>query len=85
MEMLTVRELAISSGWPISRIRRLARTRRLAHVQIDGITLLPVTAIEDFLQQNLILPEGTKGGRPPCSINPPARDDDAWSDGKVGK
>lgn len=56
MKMLSVTELAISSGWPASRIRRLARAKRLAHVKFDGITLLPANAIDDFVQRNLVEP-----------------------------
>lgn len=56
MKMLTISQMAISSGWPASRIRRLARTKRLAHVKVDGITLLPSTAIDDFVERNLVEP-----------------------------
>lgn len=54
MKMLSINELASSTGWPASRIRRLARTKRLAHIKVDGITLLPSNAIDDFINRNLV-------------------------------
>lgn len=56
MKMLSINELAISTGWPASRIRRLTRSKRLAHVKVAGITLLPATAIDDFIERNLVAP-----------------------------
>jgi hypothetical protein len=68
MKMLSINELANSSGWPVSRIRRLARTKRLAHVKVDGITLLPASAIDDFVQRNLVEPVEPSGKTKPAQV-----------------
>ena len=67
MKLLSINELATSTGWPASRIRRLARSKRLAHVKVDGITLLPATAIDDFVERNLVLPAEPDGTAKPTS------------------
>lgn len=68
MKMLSVNELAMSTGWPASRIRRLTRTKRLAHVKVDGITLLPASAIDDFVQRNLVEPAEPSGKTKPAQV-----------------
>jgi hypothetical protein len=62
MQMMTISELASASGWPPSRIRRLIKTRQLPHVPMEGLTLLPCNAIEEFLRKNLVEPEDGDGG-----------------------
>lgn len=57
MQMMTIREIAQHSGWPEGRIRRLVATRRLRHVKLDGLLLLPENAVEEFVQANMIEPE----------------------------
>ena len=54
MQLLTINQLADASGWPASRIRRLIKTQRLTHLRVDGRTLLPASAIDDFVGRSLI-------------------------------
>lgn len=65
MQMMTIREIAQHSGWPEGRIRRLVATRRLRHVKLDGLLLLPENAVEEFVQANMIEPETGSGPRGP--------------------
>lgn len=62
MQMMTIMELASASGWPPSRIRRLIKSKKLAHLRMDGLTLLPADAIEQFTRKNLVEPEVGDGG-----------------------
>jgi len=55
--LLSPREMAQQSGWPEGRIRRLISTRRLRHMKIDGLILLPETAIEEFTAAHMVEPE----------------------------
>jgi hypothetical protein len=48
--------MAQQSGWPEGRIRRLISTRRLRHMKIDGLILLPETAIEEFTAAHMVEP-----------------------------
>jgi excisionase family DNA binding protein len=62
MEMITISQLADVSGWPASRIRRLIKTRKLTHLRMNGLTLLPADAIDEFMRVNLVKPEvGNEG------------------------
>lgn len=61
MQMLTIKEMASASGWPEGRIRRLIAARRLRHVKLDGLLLLPENAINEFLQVNMVEPEADHG------------------------
>lgn len=61
MQMLTVREMVQRSGWPEGRIRRLIAGRKLRHVKLDGLVLLPENAVEEFVQTNMIEPEAAHG------------------------
>lgn len=61
MQMLTSREMASASGWPEGRIRRLVAGRRLRHVRLNGLLLLPENAIQEFLQDNMVEPETDHG------------------------
>jgi excisionase family DNA binding protein len=63
MQMMTIREIAQHSGWPEGRIRRLVATRRLRHVKLDGLLLLPENAVEEFVQANMVEPESGGGAR----------------------
>lgn len=65
MQMMTIREIAQHSGWPEGRIRRLVATRRLRHVKLDGLLLLPENAVEEFVQANMIEPETGNAPRDP--------------------
>ena len=65
MQMMTIREIAQHSGWPEGRIRRLVATRRLRHVKLDGLLLLPKNAVDEFLSANMIEPEHQGRGEYP--------------------
>ena len=60
MQMMTIREIAQHSGWPEGRIRRLVATRRLRHVKLDGLLLLPQNAVEEFVEANMVEPEAAR-------------------------
>jgi excisionase family DNA binding protein len=60
MQMMTIREIAQHSGWPEGRIRRLVATRRLRHVKLDGLLLLPKNAVEEFVEANMVEPEAAR-------------------------
>ena len=59
--LLSPREMAKQSGWPESRIRRLINSRRLRHVRLDGLLLVPEDAIEEFMAANMVEPEVVRG------------------------
>lgn len=64
MQMMTVREIARHSGWPEGRIRRLVAARRLRHVKLDGLLLLPANAVDEFVQANMVEPDLELGPQP---------------------
>ena len=57
MKLLSPREMAQHSGWPEGRIRRLIASRKIRHINLDGLLLLPETAVEEFLSANMVEPE----------------------------
>jgi excisionase family DNA binding protein len=61
MEMMTIPQLADVSGWPASRIRRLIKTHKLPHLRLDGLTLFPANAIDEFMRVYLVKPEVVSG------------------------
>ena len=61
MRLISPREMAKQSGWPEGRIRRLIAARRLRHVKLDGLLLLPENAVDEFLQVNMVEPEADHG------------------------
>ena len=61
MKLISPREMAKQSGWPESRIRRMIAAKRLRHVKLDGLLLLPETAVDEFLQANMVEPEARHG------------------------
>jgi excisionase family DNA binding protein len=64
MQMMTIREIARHSGWPEGRIRRLVAARRLRHVKLDGLLLLPANAVDEFVQANMVEPDLKFGSQP---------------------
>ena len=54
MQLLTLPKLALHSGWPVSRIRRMVERRQLPHVRVGGRVLVPEGAIDEFLTRNFI-------------------------------
>jgi excisionase family DNA binding protein len=61
MQLMTIKELASASGWPPGRIRQLIRSKKLPHLRMDGLTLLPADAIDEFTRQNMVKPENSDG------------------------
>lgn len=57
MKLLSPREMAQHSGWPEGRIRRLIASRKIRHIKLDGLLLLPETAVDEFLCANMVEPE----------------------------
>ena len=57
MKLLSPREMAQYTGWPEGRIRRLIASRKLRHIKLDGLLLLPENAVDEFLNANMIEPE----------------------------
>jgi len=57
MKLLSPREMAQHSGWPEGRIRRLIASRKIRHIKLDGLLLLPETAVDEFLSANMVEPE----------------------------
>jgi len=51
------RQLAKRTGWPERRIRNLIATERLRHVRIGGNIFLPINALEEFLEANMVEPK----------------------------
>ncbi|MBN8500343.1 MAG: hypothetical protein J0M19_04230 [Sphingomonadales bacterium] len=49
--------MAKRTGWPERRIRNLIATERLRHVRIGGNIFLPINALEEFLEANMVEPK----------------------------
>ena len=62
MQLLTLPKLALYSGWPVSRIRRMIARQQLPHVRVGGRVLVPEGAIDDFLAKNFVVPGSAKNG-----------------------
>lgn len=63
MQFLTLPKLAVHSGWPESRIRRMVAKQMLPHIRINGRVLLPPTAIEEFVAKNFVEPSADRDKR----------------------
>jgi excisionase family DNA binding protein len=63
-ELKTPKEMANQSGWPERRIRNLLAEGELKHVRIGSHYLLPIDAIEEFLERKMHRPheEGVPRG-----------------------
>ncbi|WP_417244249.1 MULTISPECIES: helix-turn-helix domain-containing protein [Roseobacteraceae] len=59
--LLTPRELAERSGWPERRIRSLIAARQLRHLKIGAAFYLPESAVQEFIDQNMVEPAGAQG------------------------
>ena len=55
-ELKTPKEIASQSGWPERRIRNLLAERELKNVRIGSHYLLPVDAIDEFLERKMFRP-----------------------------
>lgn len=57
MKLMSPREMSRHSGWPEGRIRKLIASRRIRHVKVDGLLLLPENAVDGFLRANMVEPK----------------------------
>ncbi len=55
-ELLSPREIALKTGWPIARIRNLINRKEIRHVRIGGNLFLPTNAIDEYVSQNMVEP-----------------------------
>lgn len=49
-------EVAKRLGWPLARVRRLIRSKEVKHIKVGGLYLLPVGAMEEYLNANTVEP-----------------------------
>ncbi|WP_212634883.1 helix-turn-helix domain-containing protein [Roseovarius nanhaiticus] len=56
--LFSPRELAERSGWPERRIRSLIAAKQIKHLKIGGTFYLPEDAIADFVERNMVVPDG---------------------------
>jgi excisionase family DNA binding protein len=54
--LVSLRQLAMQSGWPERRIRRLIEQNQIRHIRVGPSVLLPTTAIEEFVLANMVEP-----------------------------
>jgi excisionase family DNA binding protein len=52
--MLSPKELARCSGWPEGRIRRLIKAKKLRHIRVGGLILIPEDAHVEFINKNMV-------------------------------
>ena len=50
-------DVASRLGWPLARVRRLIRSKEVRHIKVGGIYLLPMGAVEEYLDANTVEPE----------------------------
>jgi len=55
-KLLTPKELAAYAGWPVRRIRNLILKKRIRYIQIGGKYFAPKSAIDEFIQDNMVEP-----------------------------
>lgn len=60
-DLLTPRQMAKESGWSVKSIRKLLAERRIRHLKRGNRYLIPKSAIDDFLNANMIEPEDGSG------------------------
>lgn len=54
----TLREKAnLHDALLLAQVRRLARSKEVRHVKVGGINLLPMGAVEEYLDANTVEPE----------------------------
>jgi excisionase family DNA binding protein len=56
-ELESPKQLSVRSGWPERRIRNLIAKNQLRHIRIGGSILVPIDALEEFLQLNMVRPK----------------------------
>lgn len=55
-DLLSPREIALKTGWPIARIRNLINRKEIRHVRIGGNLFLPENAIDEYVATNMVEP-----------------------------
>lgn len=55
-QLLSPKQLANRSGWPVARIRNLIAKQEIRHVRIGGSLFLPENAVDEYLAANMIEP-----------------------------
>lgn len=56
-QLLSPKELADRSGWPVARIRNLIAKQEIRHVRIGGSLFLPENAVDEYLAANMVEPK----------------------------
>jgi hypothetical protein len=56
VDLESPRALAARTGWSERRIRNLISRRELRHVRIGASIYVPVGAVEEFIQRNMVEP-----------------------------
>lgn len=56
-QLLSPKQLADRSGWPVARIRNLIAKQEIRHVRIGGSLFLPETAVDEYLAANMVEPK----------------------------
>lgn len=56
-QLLSPKQLADRSGWPVASIRNLIAKQEIRHVRIGGSLFLPETAVDEYLAANMVEPK----------------------------
>jgi len=56
-QLLSPKQLADRSGWPVARIRNLISKQEIRHVRIGGSLFLPENAVDEYLAANMVEPK----------------------------
>lgn len=56
-QLLSPKQLADRSGWPVARIRNLIAKQEIRHVRIGGSLFLPENAVDEYLAANMVEPK----------------------------
>lgn len=56
-QLLSPKQLADRSGWPVARIRSLIAKQEIRHVRIGGGLFLPENAVDEYLAANMVEPK----------------------------
>ena len=56
-QLLSPKQLADRSGWPVARIRNLIAKQEIRHVRIGGNLFLPENAVDEYLAANMVEPK----------------------------
>jgi hypothetical protein len=56
-QLLSPKQLADRSGWPVARIRNLIAKQEIRHVRIGGSLFLPESAVDGCFAANMVEPK----------------------------